>query len=169
MSTDVIAEFESSLRDTASAVEVVVADDLAGVLREHVGDPAVGAPLPFEGVSYDETPVEPLASATDLLDLHTGVTAAGMGVADYGTVTVRSTPGGDELVSLYPERHVAVVAASDVVPDMETAFERLAGEFDAGRNAQVLATGVSTTGDMGGLVEGVHGPKDVRVVVLEDR
>lgn len=169
VSTDVIAEFESSLRGTASAVEVVATEELPGVLREHVAQPAVGAPLPFEGASYDEVPVEPLASATDLLDLKTGVTAAGMGVANYGTITVRSTADGDELVSLYPERHVAVLAASDLVPDMDAAFDRLGEEFAEGLDAQVLATGPSATADMGSLVEGVHGPSDVRVVVLEDR
>ena len=169
VSTDVIAEFESSLQGTASAVEVVATDELPGVLREHVADPAVGAPLPFEGAGYGNTSVEPLASADDPLDLKTGVTAAGMGVANYGTITVRSTAAGDELVSLYPERHVAVLAASDVVPDMDDAFERLGEEFASGDDTQVLATGPSATADMGSLVEGVHGPKDVRVVVLEDR
>lgn len=169
MSTDVIAEFESSLRGTASAVERIEAEEFPDVLPEHVEEPAVGTPLPFEGVSYEGTPVGDLDSADDLRKFRTGVTAAGMGVADYGTVTLKSTVAGDELVSLYPERHVAVLAGSDVVPDMSAAFERLADEFAAGDRTQVLSTGPSSTADMGTLVEGVHGPKDVRVVVLEDR
>lgn len=169
MSTDLVAEFESTLRGTAEAVEPVAAAEFPGVLADHVERPAVGTPLPFEGVSYEGTPVEGLSSAADLADLHTGVTAAGMGVADYGTVTLRSTADGEELVSLYPERHVAVLAASDLVPDMSTAFERLTDEFAAGDRTQVLQTGPSTTADMGGLVQGVHGPKHVRVLVLEDR
>lgn len=169
VNTDVISEFRSSLAEYASAVERIPAAEFPETIGEHVVDPAVGAPLPFEGVSYEDTPVEGLESADDLRAMHTGVTAAGMGVADYGTITVRSTAGADELVSLYPERHVAVLAESDVVPDMAAAFERLSGEFAAGDRTQVLATGPSATADMGSLVEGVHGPRDVRVLLLGDR
>lgn len=169
MSTDLVSEFQSTLRGTADAVERVAAADFGAALDDHVESPAVGTPLGFEGVSYEGTPVEGLQSATDLRDLHTGVTAAGMGVADYGTVTLRSTAAGEELVSLYPERHVAVLAASDLVPDMSAAFERLGEEFAAGDRTQVLATGPSATADMGSLVEGVHGPRDVRVLLLGDR
>ena len=52
---------------------------------------------------------------------------------------------------------------------MPAAFDRLAEEFDAGLDSQVLATGPSATGDMGSLVRGVHGPQEVHVAILEDR
>lgn len=106
-------------------------------------------------------------SVEQLQEANTGVTPAGLGIASYGTVTVRSRPEGDELLSLYPRRHVAVVAASDIVPDMPAAFERLDGEFGDGLQSQVLATGPSATADMGSLVQGVHGPETVHVVILE--
>jgi L-lactate dehydrogenase complex protein LldG len=97
------------------------------------------------------------------------VTPAAFAVAEYGSLAIRSRPDGDEPVSLYPERHVAVVAASDVLPDMDAAFERLAASFGRGEDSVVFATGPSATGDMGALVEGVHGPREVHVVVVEDR
>ncbi|MFW5973924.1 MAG: LUD domain-containing protein, partial [Natrialbaceae archaeon] len=61
------------------------------------------------------------------------------------------------------------VAASDLAGSMKAAYERLAEEFATGRDTQVLATGPSATADMGTLVQGVHGPHEVHVVVLEDR
>jgi L-lactate dehydrogenase complex protein LldG len=51
-------------------------------------------------------------------------------VADYGSVVLRPGASGTEPVSLYPERHVAVLAESDLVTDMPAAFDRLAQTVD---------------------------------------
>ncbi|MFB6170102.1 MAG: LUD domain-containing protein [Haloarculaceae archaeon] len=170
MSTDHVSTFESSLTELAASVRRVPTADLADALDDVTEPPVVGAPLPFEGVSLADLGIEPLETAGQLEAATTGVTAAGLGVAEYGTVTLRTTPDADELVSLYPERHVVVLAASDVVPDLETAFERLGPEFrEEGLDTQILNTGPSSTGDMGKLYQGVHGPKQVHYVVLEDR
>jgi L-lactate dehydrogenase complex protein LldG len=170
---ETVTAFESTLteRDLATSVTVTSAEGFPAVLADIVEPPVVAAELPFEGVSYDDVDVDVICSPSPAaLDAaRTGVAAAGLAVADYGTVTIRSTLAGEEFVSLYPERHVIVVAASDVVPDMPAAFDRLAEEFDAGLDSQVLATGPSATGDMGSLVRGVHGPQEVHVAILEDR
>ena len=167
------AAFTSTLeeRDLAASVTVTPVDGLPDTLSSLVEPPVVAAPLPFEGVSYDDVdhPITLSPSPSELDAARTGIAPAGLGVADYGTVTIRSTAGGDEFASLYPERHVVVLAASDIVPDMPAAFERLATEFSEGQNSQILATGPSATGDMGELVKGVHGPQEVHIVILEDR
>jgi L-lactate dehydrogenase complex protein LldG len=171
--TEATTAFESTLdeRDLAASVTITSTDGFGTTLSGLVEPPAVAAPLPFEGVSYDviDTDVTLSPSPAELDAARTGIAAAGLGVAEYGTITIRSTPGGDEFVSLYPERHVVVLAASDIVPDMPAAFERLAAEFDEGFDSQILATGPSATGDMGGLVRGVHGPQEVHIVIVEDR
>lgn len=166
MSTDLLSTLESSL---AGSVQVTTSDEFGETLAETVEPPAIGTPLPYEGVSLDGTKIETEFSPSDLEAAETGVTPAGIGIADYGTVTVPSGPDGEELVSLYTPRHVAVVAASDVVAGMPDAYERLAEEFAAGRDTQILATGPSATADMGTLVQGVHGPHETAVVILEDR
>lgn len=160
-----VATFEESLSDLAECHRVPPTD-VSDTVEDLIEPPAVGVPLPFESVSLPDT-VTTEFSADDLLAAETGVTPVGLAVAEYGTVTVRSTGDGDELVSLYAPRHVAVVHAEDVVADAETAYERLGEEFAAGRDTQVLATGPSATADMGDLVTGVHGPEAVTVVVIE--
>jgi L-lactate dehydrogenase complex protein LldG len=90
-----------------------------------------------------------------------------MAIASYGTVAIESSAAGDEPVSLFPERHVAVVREEDIVWGMDEAFARLGEEFDAGRDSVVFATGASATADMGAMIEGVHGPAEVHVVVLD--
>jgi len=166
MSAELFSEFESSALGSAT-VERVSPERFAFVLDDHVEPPAVGAPLPFERVALEGTRVETEFSPSALREARTGVTPAGLGIADYGTVTVRSTSGADELVALYPERHVAVLQERDLVPDVAAAFDRLDDEFDDGPDGQVLATGPSSTADLGALIEGVHGPDDVRILVLE--
>jgi L-lactate dehydrogenase complex protein LldG len=168
MSSESVGTFTESLQGVATVHETT-ADDLPGTLAEAVEEPAVGTPLPFEDVSLAKTAVETDPFPADLEAARTGVTPAGLGIADYGTITVPTDAEGAELVSLYAHRHVAVVAASDVVADMPAAYERLSEEFGFGLDTQVLATGPSATADMGSLVQGVHGPSEVHVVVLEDR
>lgn len=167
MSTEHVAAFEASLEGLTDSVARVEAAALGDALGDLVEPPAVGVPLPFEGDVLDAAGVATDWDASDLDAARTGVTPVGLGVADYGTVTVRSTEAGDELVAVYPDRHVAVVDAADVVPDMTAAFERLGEEFDAGQRTQILATGPSATADMGGLIQGVHGPSEIHVVVVE--
>lgn len=168
MSSETLSTFESSLQGTAT-VHSTAASSFTDALDTAIEEPAVGTGLPYDDVSLDETPVERDPSPAAIEAATTGVTPAGLGIANYGTVAVPSDTVGTELVSLYAQRHVAVIAASDVVADMPAAYEQLSEEFAAGIDTQVLATGPSATADMGSLVQGVHGPDAVHVVILEDR
>lgn len=161
--------FVDAARDVDAAVTRTTAAEFTATLDEVVATPAVGTPLPFDGVSYGGTSVDPEPTAADLADATTGVTAGALGIADYGSVVLQETGAGEELLGLYPDRHVVVVAASDVVADMPAAFEALEGAFAEGLTDAIVATGPSATADMGSVVTGVHGPREVHVVVLEDR
>ena len=159
--------------DAARAADAVVtrtdASGFAATLEEAVRPPAVGTPLPFEGLSYAGTAVSPDPTGADLAAAATGVTAGTLCIADYGSVVLQETGAGEELLALHPDRHVVVVAASDVVSDMPAAFDALDQSFDEGFTDAIVATGPSATADMGAVVTGVHGPREVHVVVLEDR
>jgi L-lactate dehydrogenase complex protein LldG len=165
---DTVSTFEESL-DGQSTVHRTTAADLAATLESAIDPPAVGTRLPFEGVSLAETAVEVDPDLDAIEAATTGVTAAGLGVAEYGTVTIVSSDDSEELVSLYANRHVAVLAASDLVRDMPSAYERIGEDVAAGSGTRILATGPSATADMGELIRGVHGPHETHVVVLEDR
>lgn len=164
---DHVETFTSSLQDLADTVHRVGPADFPDTLETVIEEPAIGVPLPSDDISLTDTSVSTDFDATDLEAARSGVTPVGMGVADYGTVTVRSAHAGDELVSLFADRHVAVVRAGDIVLDMDAGFERLSSEFDRGLTSQVLATGPSATADLGGFILGVHGPEAVEVVVVD--
>ncbi|MFU8866814.1 LutC/YkgG family protein [Natronococcus sp.] len=169
-SVPAVERFETALADLDVPITrtAPTGEAFEDVLRTVVTDPdaVVGTPLPFESVSLpdwvdDEPTPGALESAT------TGVTAASLGIAAYGSVVLPSTPEGSEPVSLFPEHHVAVLRRSDLVADMPTAIERLGPVLREGGSA-IVATGPSATADMGALVKGAHGPKAVHVVLLGD-
>lgn len=135
---------------------------LGGVLEE----PAVGVPLDDPALSLPAA-VETNPTPAQLQAAASGVTPVAFAVADRGTVAIPSTASGVEPVSLYPDRHVAVVRAEQVVPDTAAAFDELGPTLADDRDSVVMATGPSATGDMGALVTGVHGPSEVHVVVVE--
>lgn len=172
MATDALRAFESRLAELDVSVTTVDPASFQELVEETVESPAVGVDLTdsFDetdlslsetSVSVDPTPVELQAAAT-------GITGATCGVSDYGSLVLRMTDEASELVSLFVEQHVVVLREGDVVEEMETALDDLAADFSETRGSAVLATGPSATADMGALVRGAHGPREVHVLVLED-
>ncbi len=157
--------FEAALEDLGVPVTAADPATFDRTLQSIVDGPVVGTPLPFDGVCLPDWVAHEPTPAT-LETAVTGVTAASFAVADYGSVVLPSTPEGAEQVSLFCDLHVPVLRASDIVPDMPRAIERLGPTLRDGASA-IIATGPSATADMGALVTGAHGPKDVHVVVLE--
>lgn len=168
MSADVAEEFEASLRDLGVSWSRTTSAEFEETVADAVESPAVGTELPFEGVSLAETDVTADPTPAQLDAATTGVTAAAFAIADYGSVVLRPDESGTEPVALYPERHVAVLAASDLVADMPAAFDLLGEAVEKRRDDAIIATGPSATADMGALVTGAHGPKTVHVIVLGD-
>lgn len=166
---DTVSTFERSLERLDVEWTRVAPADLPATLREACTDPTIAAADAVAGVELPAwIDTEPTTDA--LRAARTGVSAAGIGVADYGSVLLPSTPAGSEPVSLFTERHVAVLRREDVVPGMPAAFEWLGETIrdpDAPSSA-VVATGPSATADMGALVRGVHGPREVHVVILDE-
>ena len=139
--------------------------EVAGAIESATEPPAVGTPLPWDdvelpdGVETDPTPAD-LEAAT------TGVTAASLAVADYGSIVLRMDGAGSEPISLFEDLHVAVLRGDDIVPDIEAAFEWFGEQFRETRDSAIVATGPSATADMASLVQGAHGPKRVEVIVV---
>lgn len=157
--------------DRLTGLDVTVSEGSPDACAEMVdaaaGDPAIGVPLSGPELTLpDRVRTDP--SAAELRAAHTGVTDAELGVADYGSVAIESDPAGTEPVSLFVDKHVVVIRERDVVPGMREAFEWLGPKAREADADVVFATGPSATADMGGLVQGAHGPKEVHVVLLTE-
>ncbi|SDG22480.1 L-lactate dehydrogenase complex protein LldG [Halorubrum xinjiangense] len=167
--------FTRRLDDLGVAVSAGPPAECAAMVEAAAGDPAVGVSLGRSGPdALADSPatlpdrIETDPTTADLRRAHTGVTAASLGVAAYGSVALEADAAGTEPVSLFVDRHVVVLREADLVPDMPDAFDWLGPRARDESVDVVFATGPSATADMGGLVHGAHGPKEVHVVLLRD-
>jgi L-lactate dehydrogenase complex protein LldG len=100
-----------------------------------------------------------------------GVTAADFCLADTATIVLRNRPGEPRSVALVPSIHVAVITLDQVIADMKELFALL--QWDEGFRQEGLThymsfiSGPSKTGDIEAImVQGAHGPKEVRLYVV---
>jgi L-lactate dehydrogenase complex protein LldG len=162
---DTYDRFADSASEYGIEMTRTTAESLPQTLESVITMPVVGAPLPWDDCSLPEiVPTDP--SPAELDAAVTGVSAASLAIADYGSVVLEATPDGAEPVSLFPDQHVVVLREDDIVPDMETAFEWFGERFRDTGGSAIIATGPSATADMGALVKGAHGPKAVHAVVV---
>lgn len=176
MTAEVVNTFQTKLDALGVEWTHTTVDESEQTLAEIIDGPTVGVPIAIDGVRLpDSVTVDP--TPNELREATTGITAASLAIADYGTLVLESTPSGAEQASLFPDLHVAVLGIDDIVPTMLAAFEwlgprlrnaREGGTAQADGGSAVLATGPSATADMGALVRGAHGPKAVHVVIVDD-
>lgn len=144
-------------------------DDAPSAVRDAVTPPAVAVDIDVIDMSLVDADVTVDPRPEQLRTAQTGITSGEIGITEYGSVVLRCTGDGAEYLALYPERHVAVLAASDITPDMPTGIDAVADPIRDASADFIIATGPSATADMGSVVQGVHGPSEVHVIILEDR
>lgn len=162
---DIVSTFQECLRGLNVDSTVVNDHTASQALEDRIEYPAVGVPLEIDGVSLPSDVADP--SLPNLKRAKTGITNAEIGIASQGSVVVTPDALSSGPASLYPPKHIAVLRVSDIVRDTRTALEYLSAAFESGRDDAVFITGPSSTGDMGELVVGVHGPTEVEVLLVE--
>jgi L-lactate dehydrogenase complex protein LldG len=100
-----------------------------------------------------------------------GITGADYAVAETGSVVILPRQGLSRLVSLVPPVHIALVRAQEIVESLDDVF--LLRRLDYYRNGGDMGSylnfisGPSRTADIEQtLVVGVHGPREVHLVLL---
>jgi L-lactate dehydrogenase complex protein LldG len=120
---------------------------------------------------YDVIDWRAFEGMDEQFDLDAGITDVHAALAETGTLVHCTDAGHGRGLSLLPPLHIAIVRASDILPDMLDYWQRVAGLLPRELpSSQVFITGPSKTADIEGiLITGVHGPGKVIVLVIEDQ
>ena len=93
-----------------------------------------------------------------------GVSRASYGLADTGSVVLAASPDEPRSRHLLPEVHVTLLHEDRILPGLAELFAALGTELPS---ALAIVTGPSRSADIEQrLVVGVHGPREVHVVLL---
>lgn len=100
-------------------------------------------------------------------DAAVGITSADYALSATGTLVMLSSPSEARLVSLLPPLHIAVIPSTAILTGLDELLTVLPKPAEQ-TSSMVLISGPSRTADIEQiLVRGVHGPGEIRVIVVD--
>lgn len=155
------AERAESPQQACNVVRSLLAKRAAVALRNPLLE-SLGV-LDLDGVQAVSSADELRAAAADA---EVGITCPEYALVDPGALVVLSSGRDERLLSLLPPVHIAIVAADSVLSGLDELFT-LVPDPAAVSSSMVLIGGPSRTGDIEmTLVQGVHGPGELNLVVV---
>ena len=129
-------------------------------------DPA-HIPVPGLAAALDKANISRVGQDAEVRLGLTGVDAA---LAATGSIVVLSGNGRYRAASLLPPVHIAVVTASQILPDLESwwAAQKTSSLAQTRQHSNIVViTGPSRTADIAmQLVMGMHGPRELHLVLI---
>lgn len=170
-----IENFRSSLTFVGTDCRIVesrkgAAEEIKALIESHAArriavsdSPLIAELIP----SAEGNEVITNASASDLFGCDMGMTSAQWAIAETGTLVLESERETHRLTSLVPPIHLCVLTAAQIRQTLGEILE-LVGR-DLSRTVTFI-TGASRTSDIElTLAVGVHGPKKLYVIVLNEQ
>ena len=166
---DVVGLFAERVADYRATVTRCTSEELATAVAAALPDGAavvVPAELSVDvpGAVVDDGTL----TALELDGIDAVVTGAAVGIAETGTIVLDHGPDqGRRAITLVPDTHVCIVRTDQVVLDVPDAVGLLNPTVAAGRPLTWIS-GPSATSDIElSRVEGVHGPRNLYVVLVD--
>ncbi|MFE0588385.1 lactate utilization protein C [Micromonospora echinospora] len=167
---DVVGLFVERVADYRATVVRCTPDRLAATVADALPPSASvvvppGLPVPVPGAVVDDGTM----TAAELDRIDAVVTAAAAAVAETGTIVLDHGPGqGRRAITLVPDIHICLIRADQVVVDVPDAVALLDAAVGRGRPL-TWVSGPSATSDIElDRVEGVHGPRTLHVIVVDE-
>jgi L-lactate dehydrogenase complex protein LldG len=170
---DLLGRFVERVEDyKATVVRTDTEGVAAAVAKCLAGAGSVVVPPGFDSswvpAGFDVVSDEPALSSDQLDVVDAVLTTAVVGIAVTGTIVLDHTQGqGRRALTLVPDLHVCIVTADQVVADVPEAVARLTASVGNGRPLTWISGGSATSDIELQRVEGVHGPRTLRVVLVE--
>jgi len=156
-----IREYINRVASTSSARQIALS---SGISKEKL--------FSSDSVSFDiatQSEMSREAFYAALKTVKIGVSTVDLGVAETGTLIAATSDESDRLVTALPEIHIALLPYSRLVSSLRDAEPHISQLLKQSHSVVVsLISASSRTSDIGGLlVLGVHGPKELHVLLLE--
>ncbi len=116
-----------------------------------------------EGVNVDDDPEH-------FTEQKVGITRCEYLISRFGSIMVSSAILSGRRMFAFPDVHIVVAAASQVVPELKDALEGMTKNYEGRFPSQVtVITGPSRTADIEKtLVMGAHGPRELYVFMVDN-
>jgi len=143
----------------------VIAWDDAGLSLPWLSEALTAAGITLTRHELGHEANERKAALAALDGIRVGLTGAQGGLADTGTLALVSGPGRGRLASLLPPVHIALLPLQKLYPSLPAFLSANPNAATEGSNL-VFITGPSRTADIElTLSMGVHGPKEIHVII----
>ncbi len=172
---DVVAEMEEALIDYTAKVTHASEEEIPAAIEVALSDVSSVVVPPGLPGSWRKAAAkgrelrvdEPHLTKAELDRTDAVVTAARVAVSLSGTIMLDGEPDqGRRAITLVPDTHVIVLRASQIVATVPEAVAIL-GEHPT--RATTWIAGPSATSDIELIrVDGVHGPRNLRVIIVDD-
>ncbi|MCT1525972.1 LutC/YkgG family protein [Sphingobacterium hotanense] len=108
---------------------------------------------------------------TDFDDIEVGVTACEALIARNGSILISNADASGRRLSVYPPVHIVIAKTSQLVMDIKHGMALMREKYGNDLPSMITTiTGPSRTADIEKmLVLGAHGPKELYLLLLEDR
>jgi len=182
--SEVLSLFEERVSDYRATVFRCPASELSRAVARALqrrGVRRLVVPADLEGSWLDRVPDGTLEMLRDgeegrsftkgqIASCHGVLSGCAVGIAETGTIVLDAGPGqGRRVLSLLPDYHLCVVFGEQVVETVPEAVRDLAPVVAAHGRPLTLVSGPSATSDIELVrVEGVHGPRNLEVILVEE-
>lgn len=151
-------------RQVVEIVQSAGADRVLAWSEEAIGIVGLQEGLREAGIGWHEP--EEGVHPSAYRDFKVGLTGADAGLADVGSLVLKSGPGRARSASMLPPVHVAILPVERLYTDMASYFVAQPDAIQSGSNLVFIA-GPSRTADIElTLTLGVHGPGEFHVVLV---
>ncbi len=144
------------------------ADEVRKILKERSPETTAisDSPLAISVASMIDRNFVKKALADELFECGVGITSAQYGISETGTLVIESGAEFNRLASLIPPVHICLIGKSKLRSNLGEVLAVI--DTQASRSVTFI-TGQSRTSDIElTLALGVHGPKELNVIIIEN-